>query len=147
MTFNFYVNKIDAATSDFLTNDKSNCATVNLYVNKLSATDVLFNFGTAVKLDDSVMNIDFSYLADADGIGAGEYRILSVDSWSEGFAESGSLSDFNINDDILNAMGIEHSFEWDGQNLILNVAVPEAAEAAAVLGLLALFAALRRKRR
>lgn len=147
LTFNFYVNKIDAATSDFLTNNKSNCATVNLYVNKLSATDVLFNFGTAVKLDDSVMNIDFSYLADADGIGAGEYRILSVDSWSEGFAESGSLSDFNINDDILNAMGIEHSFEWDGQNLILNVAVPEPAEIAAVLGLLALFAALRRKRR
>ena len=144
-TFNFYVNKIDAATTDF-TSDDGNCAAVNFYINKLDASQALFYLGTTTKLDNSVINIDFSYL-DTDGIGAGEYRILSVDAWSEGFAESGSLADFNINDDLLDAMGLEHNFEWDGQNLILNVTVPEPAEVAAVFGLLALFAAAWRKRR
>ena len=143
-TFNFYVNKIDAATTNF-TSDDGNCAAVNFYINKLDASQALFYLGTTTKLDDSVINIDFSYL-DTDGIGAGEYGILSVDSWSKGFAESGSLADFNINDDLLDAMGIEHNFEWDGQNLILNVTVPEPAEVAAVFGLLALFAAWRRRR-
>lgn len=143
-TFNFYVNKIDAASTNF-TSEDGNCAAVNFYINKLDASQALFYLGTTTKLDDSVINIDFSNL-DTDGIGAGEYRILSVDSWSKGFAESGSLADFNINDDSLDAMGIEHNFEWDGQNLILNVTVPEPAEVAAVLGLLALFAAWRRRR-
>ena len=78
---------------------------------------------------------------------AGEYEIFFVDSWSDGFAEGGSLTDFNINDDLLNAMGIEHNFTWDGESLVLNV-VPEPAHIAAVLAAAALaLAAARRRRR
>ena len=77
---------------------------------------------------------------------AGEYEILFVDSWSEGFADGGSLTDFNINDDHLNAMGIEHNFTWDGNSLVLNV-VPEPAHIAAVLAAAVLaFAFIRRRK-
>ena len=78
------------------------------------------------------------------GLAAGEYKIVAVDEWSEGFAESG-LSDFDLRADIFDAYGIEHSFAWDGQNLTLTV-VPEPAEFAAAFGALALFIAARRRR-
>ena len=62
------------------------------------------------------------------------------------FADGGSLTDFNINDDLLNAMGIEHNFTWDGENLVLNV-VPEPASVAAFLGFAVLaFAFIRRRK-
>lgn len=145
-TFNLYVNKIDCASTSFISDDGTKSATVNLYINKLSTDAPIFYFGTTTKLEDNVINIDFSS-ADVEGLDAGEYKILSVDSqWSEGFADGGSLTDFNINDDHLNAMGIEHNFTWDGENLVLNV-VPEPADVAAFLGFAVLaFAFIRRRK-
>lgn len=146
VTFNLYVNKIDCASTSFISDDGTKSATVNLYINKLSEDGPIFYFGTTTKLEDNVINIDFSS-ADIEGLDAGEYKILCVDSsWSEGFAEGGSLTDFNINDDHLNAMGIEHNFTWDGENLVLNV-VPEPADVAAFLGFAVLaFAFIRRRK-
>lgn len=145
-TFNLYVNKIDCASTSFISDDGTKSATVNLYINKLNADAPIFYFGTTTKLEDNVINIDFSS-ADIEGLDAGEYKILSVDSqWSEGFAEGGSLTDFNINDDLLNEMGIEHNFTWDGENLVLNV-VPEPADVAAFFGFAVLaFAFIRRRK-
>ena len=146
LLFDFYVNKIDCASTSFISDDRTKSATVNLYINKLNADAPIFYFGTTKKLEDNVINIDFTY-ADVEGLDAGEYKILSVDSrWSEGFAEGGSLTDFNINDDHLNEMGIEHNFTWDGNSLVLNV-VPEPASVAAFLGFAALaFAFIRRRK-
>lgn len=144
-TFNLYVNKIDCATTSFISDDGTKSATVNLYINKLNADAPIFYFGTTTKLEDNVINIDFSS-ADIEGLDAGEYKILRVDSWSEGFADGGSLTDFNINDDRLNAMEIEHNFTWDGESLVLNV-VPEPASVAAFLGFAVLaFAFIRRRK-
>ena len=144
-TFNLYVNKIDCATTSFISDDGTKSATVNLYINKLNADAPIFYFGTTTKLEDNVINIDFSS-ADIGGLDAGEYKILRVDSWSEGFADGGSLTDFNINDELLNAMEIEHNFTWDGENLVLNV-VPEPASVAAFLGFAVLaFAFIRRRK-
>ena len=146
LLFDFYVNKIDCASTSFVSDNGTISATVNLHINKLNADGPIFYFGTTTKLKDNVINIDFSS-ADIEGLDAGEYKILSVDSqWSEGFAEGGSLTDFNINDDHLNAMGIEHNFTWDGENLVLNV-VPEPADVAAFLGFAVLaFAFIRRRK-
>ena len=146
LLFDFYVNKIDCASTSFISDDGTKSATVNLYINKLSTDGPIFYFGTTTKLEDNVINIDFSS-ADIEGLDAGEYKILSVDSqWSEGFADGGSLTDFNINDDHLNAMGIEHNFTWDGNSLVLNV-VPEPADVAAFLGFAVLaFAFIRRRK-
>lgn len=146
LLFDFYVNKIDCASTSFVSDNGTISATVNLHINKLSANAPIFYFGTTTKLDDSVINIDFTY-ADIEGLDAGEYKILSVDSqWSEGFADGGSLTDFNINDDLLNAMDIEHNFTWDGESLVLNV-VPEPADVAAFLGFAVLaFAFIRRRK-
>ncbi len=146
LLFDFYVNKIDCASTSFVSDNGTISATVNLHINKLSANAPIFYFGTTTKLKDNVINIDFSS-ADVEGLDAGEYKILSVDSqWSEGFADGGSLTDFNINDDHLNAMGIEHNFTWDGESLALNV-VPEPADVAAFLGFAVLaFAFIRRRK-
>lgn len=145
LLFDFYVNKINCATTSFISDDETKSATVNLHINKLSADEPIFYFGTTTKLKDNVINIDFSS-ADVEGLSAGEYEILFVDSWSEGFADGGSLTDFNINDDHLNAMGIEHNFTWDGNSLVLNV-VPEPADVAAFLGFAVLaFAFIRRRK-
>ena len=145
LLFDFYVNKINCATTSFVSDNGTISATVNLHINKLSTDGPIFYFGTTTKLNDSVINIDFTY-ADIEGLDAGEYEILFVDSWSEGFAEGGSLTDFNINDDHLNAMGIEHNFTWDGNSLVLNV-VPEPADVAAFLGFAVLaFAFIRRRK-
>lgn len=146
LLFDFYVNKIDCASTSFVSDNGTISATVNLHINKLSANAPIFYFGTTTKLEDNVINIDFSS-ADIEGLDAGEYKILSVDSlWSEGFADGGSLTDFNINDDLLNAMGIEHNFTWDGESLVLNV-VPEPADVAAFLGFAVLaFAFIRRRK-
>lgn len=146
LLFDFYVNKIDCASTSFVSDNGTISATVNLHINKLSANAPIFYFGTTTKLKDNVINIDFSS-ADVEGLDAGEYKILSVDSqWSEGFADGGSLTDFNINDDHLNAMGIEHNFTWDGESLVLNV-VPEPADVAAFLGFAVLaFAFIRRRK-
>ena len=146
LLFDFYVNKIDCASTSFISDDGTKSATVNLYINKLNADGPIFYFGTTTKLEDNVINIDFSS-ADIEGLDAREYKILSVDSqWSKGFAEGGSLTDFNINDDHLNAMGIEHNFTWDGNSLVLNV-VPEPADVAAFLGFAVLaFAFIRRRK-
>lgn len=144
--FNVYAKKLDAASLTLVNSDASKVSTLSLFVGELDSDGAAFYFGTAKKAADSVINVDFSYFS-ADGIGAGEYKVFSVDSWSEGFAESGSLSDFNINDDLLDAMGIDHTFEWDGQNLVLNVAVPEPAAAAASIGVFALLLAAFRGRR
>lgn len=144
-TFNLYVNKIDCASTSFVSDNGTISATVNLHINKLNADAPIFYFGTTTKLKDNVINIDFTY-ADVEGLSAGEYEILFVDSWSEGFAKGGSLTDFNINDDHLNAMGIEHNFTWDGESLVLNV-VPEPASVAAFLGFAVLaFAFIRRRK-
>lgn len=146
LLFDFYVNKIDCASTSFVSDNGTISATVNLHINKLSANAPIFYFGTTTKLKDNVINIDFSS-ADVEGLSAGEYKILSVDSqWSEGFADGGSLTDFNINDDLLNAMDIEHNFTWDGNSLVLNV-VPEPADVAAFLGFAVLaFAFIRRRK-
>ena len=146
LLFDFYVNKIDCASTSFVSDNDTISATVNLHINKLSANAPIFYFGTTTKLEDNVINIDFSS-ADVEGLSAGEYKILSVDSqWSEGFADGGSLTDFNINDDLLNAMDIEHNFTWDGNSLVLNV-VPEPADVAAFLGFAVLaFAFIRRRK-
>ena len=145
LLFDFYVNKINSASTSFVSDNGTISATVNLHINKLSTDGPIFYFGTTTKLKDNVINIDFSS-ADVEGLSAGEYEILFVDSWSEGFAEGGSLTDFNINDDLLNAMDIEHNFTWDGNSLVLNV-VPEPASLAAFLGFAVLaFAFIRRRK-
>ena len=55
-TFNLYVNKIDCASTSFISDDGTKSATVNLYINKLSDGPI-FYFGTTTKLEDNVINM------------------------------------------------------------------------------------------
>lgn len=150
LTIAFYAHRVDFASTD-LRNTYNNAekgegnTQLILNVGRLDPlSDVsVYSLGTAYKNEDDVITVDFGMI-NTEGLAAGEYKIVAVDEWSEGFAESG-LSDFDLRADIFDAYGIEHSFAWDGQNLTLTV-VPEPAEFAAVFGALALFIAARRRR-
>lgn len=150
LTIAFYAHRVDFASTD-LRNTYNNAekgegnTQLILNVGRLDPlSDVsVYSLGTAYKNEDDVITVDFGMI-NTEGLAAGEYKIVAVDEWSEGFAESG-LSDFDLRADIFDAYGIEHSFAWDGQNLTLTV-VPEPAAFAAAFGLLALFIAARRRR-
>lgn len=150
LTIAFYAHRVDFASTD-LRNTYNNAekgegnTQLILNVGRLDPlSDVsVYSLGTAYKNEDDVITVDFGMI-NPEGLAAGEYKIVAVDGWSEGFAESG-LSDFDLRADIFDAYGIEHSFAWDGQNLTLTV-VPEPAEFAAAFGALALFIAARRRR-
>ena len=150
LTIAFYAHRVDFASTD-LRNTYNNAekgegnTQLILNVGRLDPlSDVsVYSLGTAYKNEDDVITVDFGMI-NTEGLAAGEYKIVAVDGWSEGFAESG-LSDFDLRADIFDAYGIEHSFAWDGQNLTLTV-VPEPAEFAAAFGALALFIAARRRR-
>lgn len=150
LTIAFYAHRVDFASTD-LRNTYNNTekgegnTQLILNVGRLDPlSDVsVYSLGTAYKNEDDVITVDFGMI-NPEGLAAGEYKIVAVDEWSEGFAESG-LSDFDLRADIFDAYGIEHSFAWDGQNLTLTV-VPEPAEFAAAFGALALFIAARRRR-
>ena len=150
LTIAFYAHRVDFASTD-LRNTYNNAekgegnTQLILNVGRLDPlSDVsVYSLGTAYKNEDDVITVDFGMI-NPEGLAAGEYKIVAVDEWSEGFAESG-LSDFDLRADIFDAYGIEHSFAWDGQNLPLTV-VPEPAEFAAAFGALALCIAARRRR-
>ena len=150
LTIAFYAHRVDFASTD-LRNTYNNAekgegnTQLILNVGRLDPlSDVsVYSLGTAYKNEDDVITVDFGMI-NPEGLAAGEYKIVAVDEWSKGFAESG-LSDFDLRADIFDAYGIEHSFAWDGQNLTLTV-VPEPAEFAAAFGALALFIAARRRR-
>lgn len=150
LTIAFYAYRVDFASTD-LRNTYNNAekgegnTQLILNVGRLDPlSDVsVYSLGTAYKNEDDVITVDFGMI-NPEGLAAGEYKIVAVDGWSEGFAESG-LSDFDLRADIFDAYGIEHSFAWDGQNLTLTV-VPEPAAFAAAFGALALFIAARRGR-
>lgn len=150
LTIAFYAHRVDFASTD-LRNTYNNAekgegnTQLILNVGRLDPlSDVsVYSLGTAYKNEDDVITVDFGMI-NPEGLAAGEYKIVAVDEWSEGFAESG-LSDFDLRADIFDAYGIEHSFAWDGQNLTLTV-VPEPAAFAAAFGALALFIAARRRR-
>ena len=150
LTIDFYAHRVDFSSTD-LRNTYNNAekgegnTQLILNVGRLDpSSDVsVYSLGTAYKNEDDVITVDFSMI-NPEGLAAGEYKIVAVDGFSEGFAESG-LFDFDLRADIFNAYEIEHSFAWDGQNLTLTV-VPEPAAFAAMLGLLALFIAARRRR-
>lgn len=150
LTIAFYAHRVDFASTD-LRNTYNNAekgegnTQLILNVGRLDPlSDVsVYSLGTAYKNKDDVITVDFGMI-NTEGLAAGEYKIVAVDQWSEGFAESG-LSDFDLRADIFDAYGIEHSFAWDGQNLTLTV-VPEPAAFAAAFGALALFIAARRRR-
>ncbi len=151
LTIAFYAHRVDFASTD-LRNTYNNAekgegnTQLILNVGRLDPlSDVsVYSLGTAHKNEDDVITVDFSMI-NPEGLAAGEYKIVAVDGWSEGFAESGRLSDFDLRAGIFDAYEIEHSFAWDGQNLTLTV-VPEPAEFAAAFGALALFIAARRRR-
>ena len=148
LTIDFYAHRVDFASTD-LRNTYNNAekgegnTQLILNVGRLDPlSDVsVYSLGTAYKNEDDVITVDFGMI-NPEGLAAGEYKIVAVDEWSEGFAESG-LSDFDLRVDIFDAYGIEHSFAWDGQNLMLTV-VPEPAVFAAVFGALAFLFAARR---
>lgn len=148
LTIAFYAHRVDFASTN-LRNTYNNAekgegnTQLILNVGRLDPlSDVsVYSLGTAYKNEDDVITVDFGMI-NTEGLAAGEYKIVAVDEWSEGFAESG-LSDFDLRADIFDAYGIEHSFAWDGQNLTLTV-VPEPAVFAAVFGALAFLFAARR---
>lgn len=119
---------------------------MTLNVGKLKTDGTaIYSFGTTKKNDTEVITVDFGML-NTDEISAGEYKIFWADEWSEGFADAGSLEDFDLRTDILDAYGINYDIAWDGQNLILTV-VPEPSMVAAALGLLAFAVAAVRRRK
>lgn len=151
LTITFYAYRVDFASTD-IRNTYNNAekgegnTRLVLNVGRLdpSSSEAVYSLGTAYKNADDAITVDFG-MVDPENLSAGEYKIVSVDEWSEGFAESG-LSDFDLRTDVLDAYGIEYGIGWDGQTLTLAV-VPEPAAFAAALGLFALSAAAWRGRR
>lgn len=143
ISVNMYAYSTDFA-STVMTNTKGDLK-MTLNVGKLKTDGTaIYSFGTAKKNDTEVITVDFGML-NTDEISAGEYKIFWTDEWSEGFADAGSLEDFDLRTDILDAAEVDYDIAWDGQNLILTV-VPEPSMVAAALGLLA-FAAVAVRRR
>lgn len=143
ISVNMYAYSTDFA-STVMTNTKGDLK-MTLNVGKLKTDGTaIYSFGTTKKNDTEVITVDFGIL-NADNLSAGEYKIFWADEWSEGFADAGSLEDFDLRTDILDAYGVNYDIAWDGQNLILTV-VPEPSMVAAALGLLA-FAAVAVRRR
>lgn len=119
---------------------------MTLNVGKLKTDGTaIYSFGTTKKNDTEVITVDFGML-NTDEISAGEYKIFWADELSEGFADAGSLEDFDLRMDTFNSAEIDYDIAWDGQNLILTV-VPEPSMVAAALGLLAFAVAAVRRRK
>ena len=143
LTVNMYVYKADFASTRITNTLEGGKTSLVLNVGKLDPLEsAIYSLGTARKNAGDAITVDFG-MVDPGSLSAGEYKIVSIDEWSEGFAKSG-LSDFDLRADIFDANGVEYSFDWDGQNLTLTV-VPEPAAFAAMLGLLALVLAARRR--
>jgi len=143
LTVNIYAYKTDFASTRITNTKEGGKTALILNVGKLDPLDAaIYSLGTARKNAGDAITVDFG-MVDPVSLSAGEYKIVSIDEWSEGFAKSG-LSDFDLRADIFDAYGVEYSFDWDGQNLTLTV-VPEPAAFAAAFGALALFAAAMRR--
>lgn len=144
ISVNMYAYSTDFA-STVMTNTNGDLK-MTLNVGKLKTDGTaIYSFGTTTKNDTEVITVDFGML-NTDEISAGEYKIFCADKWSEGFADAGSLEDFDLRTDILDAYGVNYDIAWDGQNLILTV-VPEPSMVAAALGLLAFAVAAVRRRK
>lgn len=144
ISVNMYAYSTDFS-STVMTNTKGDLK-MTLHVGKLKTDGTaIYSFGTTKKNDTEKITVDFGML-NTDEISAGEYKIFWADEWSEGFADAGSLEDFDLRTDILDAYGINYDIAWDGQNLILTV-VPEPSMVAAALGLLAFAVAAVRRRK
>lgn len=144
ISVNMYAYSTDFA-STVMTNTNGDLK-MTLNVGKLKTDGTaIYSFGTTTKNDTEVITVDFAML-NTDEISAGEYKIFWADEWSEGFADAGSLEDFDLRTDILDAYGVNYDIAWDGQNLILTV-VPEPSMVAAALGLLAFAVAAVRRRK
>lgn len=144
ISVNMYAYSTDFA-STVMTNTNGDLK-MTLNVGKLKTDGTaIYSFGTTTKNDTEVITVDFGML-NTDEISAGEYKIFWADEWSEGFADAGSLEDFDLRTDILDAAEIDYDIAWDGQNLILTV-VPEPSMVAAALGLLAFAVAAVRRRK
>lgn len=144
ISVNMYAYSTDFA-STVMTNTNGDLK-MTLNVGKLKTDGTaIYSFGTTTKNDTEVITVDFGML-NTDEISAGEYKIFWADEWSKGFADAGSLEDFDLRTDILDAYGINYDIAWDGQNLILTV-VPEPSMVAAALGLLAFAVAAVRRRK
>lgn len=143
ISVNMYAYSTDFASA-VMTNTKGDLK-MTLNVGKLKTDGTaIYSFGTTTKNDTEVITVDFGML-NTDEISAGEYKIFWADEWSEGFADAGSLEDFDLRTGVLDAAEVDYDIAWDGQNLILTV-VPEPSMVAAALGLLA-FAAIAVRRR
>lgn len=144
ISVNMYAYSTDFA-STVMTNTKGDMK-MTLNVGKLKTDGTaIYSFGTTKKNDTEVITVDFGML-NTDEISAGEYKIFWADEWSEGFADAGSLEDFDLRMDTFNSAEIDYDIAWDGQNLILTV-VPEPSMVAAALGLLAFAVAAVRRRK
>ena len=144
ISVNMYAYSTDFA-STVMTNTNGDLK-MTLNVGKLKTDGTaIYSFGTTTKNGTEVITVDFGML-NTDEISAGEYKIFWADEWSEGFADAGSLEDFDLRMDILDAAEIDYDIAWDGQNLILTV-VPEPSMVAAALGLLAFAVAAVRRRK
>ena len=143
LTVNIYAYKTDFASTRITNTKEGGKTALILNVGKLDPLEsAIYSLGTARKNAGDAITVDFG-MVDPVSLSAGEYKIVSIDEWSEGFAKSG-LSDFDLRADIFDAYGVEYSFDWDGQNLTLTV-VPEPAAFAAAFGALALVLAARRR--
>lgn len=143
LTVNIYAYKTDFASTRITNTKEGGKTALVLNVGKLDPLETaIYSLGTARKNAGDAITVDFG-MVNPENIAAGEYKIVYVDEWSEGFADSG-LSDFDLRADIFDAYGVEYSFDWDGQNLTLTV-VPEPAAFAAAFGALALVLAARRR--
>ena len=144
ISVNMYAYSTDFA-STVMTNTNGDLK-MTLNVGKLKTDGTaIYSFGTTTKNDTEVITVDFGML-NTDEISAGEYKIFWADELSEGFADAGSLEDFDLRTDVLDAAEIDYDIAWDGQNLILTV-VPEPSMVAAALGLLAFAVAAVRRRK
>ena len=146
LAVNIYAYRVDFASTRITNTREGGNTALVLNVGVLEPLEsAIYSLGTAYKNADDAITVDFG-MVNPESLSAGEYKIVSVDQWSEGFAEGGSLKDFNLRADVFDAYGIEYAFDWDGQNLTLTV-VPEPAMFAALFGVVALMLAARRGRK
>lgn len=95
LTVNMYAHKADFASTR-ITNTKEGGKTVLiLNVGKLDPLEsAIYSLGTARKNAGDAITVDFG-MVEPGSLSTGEYKIVSIDEWSEGFEKSG-LSDFDF---------------------------------------------------
>ena len=136
--FSIAAKKFTSGATSFVRADKGYGMDVTLFIGDVIEGDTVYSLGETIKAAERKITLDFSAL-DAESLANGDYGILEISAASTGF--TGVLAeDF----DIVGLAG--GTLSWNGSNLTLSV-VPEPAEVAALLGVVALaFAAYRRRR-